>query len=118
MIYHDCHTSAATVDELSEGDHPHKDDKIRLLDEIPYLEVNDEIVDIVEVYIANHVMPHDVLGDALHLAVASFHKMDYLMTWNCSHLANANKKKHIRRINERLRISTPDIVTPWELLED
>nr|VFJ51448.1 MAG: hypothetical protein BECKDK2373B_GA0170837_103313 [Candidatus Kentron sp. DK] len=92
--------------------------KIRLLDDMEFLEVNDEIEEIVEVYISNYLMPKDVLGDALHLAIASFHKIDYLLTWNCSHLANANKKKHIRRINERLRLPTPEIITPLELLED
>ena len=63
-------------------------------------------------------MPKDTVGDAMHLAIASFYKMDFLLTWNCNHLANANKKKHIRRINERLRISTPEIITPLEIMED
>jgi hypothetical protein len=44
--------------------------------------------------------------------------MDFLMTWNCAHLANANKRAHIRRINERLKIFTPELVTPYELLEE
>jgi hypothetical protein len=65
----------------------------------------------------NYLMPQDVVGDALHLAIASFYKMDYLLTWNCNHLANANKKKHVRRINERLRLSTPEIITPLEVME-
>lgn len=112
---HDCFTSIATEEELKEGDYPFKAEKLLLLDGIPQLPVTVEIEEIVQVYLANHLMPKDVLGDALHLAVASFHKMDYLLTWNCNHLANANKKRHIRRINERLRIPTPDIVTPREL---
>ncbi len=66
---------------------------------IDCLEFNDEIEEIVEVYITNYLMPKDVVGDALHLAIASFHKMDYLLTWNCNHLANANKKKHIWRFH-------------------
>lgn len=63
-------------------------------------------------------MPKNDLGDALHLAIASFHKIDYLLTWNCNHLANANKKKHMRIINERLRIHTPKVITPLEIMED
>ena len=38
--------------------------------------------------------------------------------WNCSHLANANKKKHLRRLNECLRLNTLEIITPLELMED
>ena len=63
-------------------------------------------------------MPKDELGDALHLAIVSFHKMYFLLTWNCQHLANANKRDHIRRINERLKIFTPELVTPYELIGD
>ncbi|CAN2042103.1 DNA-binding protein [Candidatus Magnetomoraceae bacterium gMMP-15] len=116
--FFDCFISVAVLDELEDGDYPKKEEKIRLLNGIDYLEINDAIEEIVEVYIVNYLMPKDVVGDALHLAIASFHKMDYLLTWNCNHLANANKKKHIRRVNERLRLSTPEIITPLELLED
>ncbi|MDM8521841.1 type II toxin-antitoxin system VapC family toxin [Desulfococcaceae bacterium HSG8] len=115
---YNCFISIAVMDELENGNHPKKEEKILLLTGTEYLEINDEIEEIVEVYIANYLMPEDVVGDALHLAIASFHKMDYLLTWNCNHLANANKKKHIRRINERLRLSTPEIITPLEVMED
>ncbi len=113
-----CYTSEAVFNELESGEYPKKEEKIELIRDIPILEINDEIEEIVEVYISNYLMPKDDLGDALHLAIASFHKMDYLLTWNCKHLANANKKKHIRRINERLRIHTPDVITPLEITED
>jgi hypothetical protein len=57
-------------------------------------------------------------GDAVHLAYASYYKMDFLLTWNCSHLANANKKDHIRRINAMLNLPTPEIITPLELFQE
>ena len=53
--------------------------------------------------------------DALHLALASFHKCDFLLTWNCAHIANANKFEHIRIINARLGLFVPALVTPIEL---
>jgi len=61
-------------------------------------------------------MPKDPTGDALHLALASYHRCDYLLTWNCANLANANKFPHIRRINAILGFFTPDLATPLELL--
>jgi len=61
---------------------------------LPRLEINDAVEEIVEVYISNTLMPRDQLGDALHLAVASYYKIDFLLTWNCVHLANANKQVH------------------------
>ena len=78
--------------------------------------LEDEIGKIVDVYIEHHVMPRDPLGDALHLA--SFHKFDYLLTWNCEHLANANKMGHIRRINTLLGLYVPMLITPLELMGD
>ncbi len=61
-------------------------------------------------------MPDDPVGDALHLAMASYYKCDFLLTWNCRHLANANKFDHIRRINTLLGLFVPALVTPLELL--
>ncbi len=113
----DCFVSAAVVDELENGHHPRKQEKLQLVEALPWMEVNSEVEEIVAVYLANYLMPNDSLGDALHLAIASFHKADYILTWNCKHLANASKRQHIRRINERLRISTPEILTPLELME-
>ena len=57
-------------------------------------------------------MPADPGGDALHLALASYHKCDFLVTWNCQHLANANKFGHIRRVNAMLGLFVPALVTP------
>jgi hypothetical protein len=64
------------------------------------------------------IMPADDAGDAAHLAVASYHGVDYLLTWNCRHLANANKFEHIRVINRRLGLMTPELVTPEQLFEE
>ena len=75
-----------------------------------------EMAEIVEAYIQHQLMPNDPLGDALHLALASYHKCDFLLTWNCKHLANANKFSHIKRINTILGLFIPTLVTPLELL--
>ena len=66
----------------------------------------------------NYLMPAEYGGDALHLAYASYYKVDFLMTWNCDHLANANKRQHIRVINGRLGLHVPEIVTPMELVTE
>ncbi len=61
-------------------------------------------------------MPADLLGDALHLALASSHRSDFLVTWSCRHLANANRFGHIRRVNAALGLYDPSLVTPLEVL--
>ena len=63
-------------------------------------------------------MPNDIQGDAVHLAYASYYKIDYLLTWNCNHLANANKKQHIKIVNAKLDLFTPELTTPLELFKE
>ena len=55
-------------------------------------------------------------GDALHLALASFHRVDVLWTWNCLHLANPNETDHIRLVNYELGLPTPLLTTPLNYL--
>jgi predicted nucleic acid-binding protein len=81
------------------------------------LPITDEIVEIAQIYIDKLVMPK-APGDALHLAIASYHKVDALLTWNCRHLANANKLNHIRRVNFEIGLSTPILTTPLNYLGD
>ena len=111
-------TSLAVESELTAGEFPHKADMLALASRLPLLDVNDAVIEAVEAYIANHVMPNDPGGGAFHLAVASFHRCDFLVTWNCRHIANANKFGHIRRINGTLGLGNPALVTPLELLNE
>ena len=109
-------TSEAVLDELSAGDYPNREQVVALANTLPCLPVESSIAEIVQAYIEHQVMPQDPLGDGLHLALASYHKCDFLLTWNCNHLANANKFSHIKRINTILGLFVPMLVTPLELL--
>lgn len=109
-------TSQAVLDELKKGDYPHKQNTIDLLTGVRLLPIELPIAEIVQTYIQHRVMPNDPFGDVLHLALASFQKCDFLLTWNCQHLANANKFNHIKRINSMLDLFTPQLVTPLQLL--
>ncbi len=109
-------TTEAVLDELTRGDYPNKLQALTLMSDVPLLEIDDSVTEIVEAYVRHKLMPQNPLGDALHLAVASYHKCDFLLTWNCKHLANANKFDHIRRVNMLLGLYVPKLITPIELL--
>ena len=111
-------TSEAVIQELEAGDYPTKDDALSLLENTPLLAITEAVTEIVETYIRRSLMPADPSGDALHLALASYYKCDFLLTWNCKHLANANKLQHIRRVNVMLGLFVPNLVTPIEFLEE
>ncbi len=115
---YDLVTSPAVIDELERGDYPSREECLELVARLEILEITPAVLDVVAIYIARHVMPADPAGDALHLALASVHGYDFLITWNCRHLANANKFGHIRRVNALLGLYMPSLVTPLELLED
>lgn len=114
----DLFTSVVVLDELNAGNHPNKNECLDLISSLPLLPVEFEISDIVNTYIDNHVMPKDPTGDALHLALASYHQCHFLLTWNCVHLANANKKEHIRHINNLMGLFVPELTTPLGLIKE
>ena len=91
--------SRAVVDELRHRDYPHSQEALHLVENLLELSIVDEIRHIVKIYIQNQIMPKNPLGDALHLALASYHKCDYLLTWNCQNIANPNKFRQIRLCN-------------------
>ncbi len=109
-------TSLPVLEELAGGRPILSQERIALIRNLPRLPVESAILEIVEAYIRQRVMPADPGGDAVHLALASFHKCDFLVTWNCRHLANANKFGHIRRVNTLMGLFVPMLVTPLELL--
>ncbi|MEW6236793.1 MAG: type II toxin-antitoxin system VapC family toxin [Candidatus Omnitrophota bacterium] len=113
---YDLVTSPAVINELSAGVPERSAERLSLVRDLPLLPIEPAITDIATTYVQQKVMPADPAGDALHLAVASFHKCDFLVTWNCAHLANANKFGHIRRVNTVLGLFVPALVTPLELL--
>jgi hypothetical protein len=90
---------AAVLDELREGDYPSRDAALALVAGLLLLEITDAVAEIVAAYVRDRFMPADPAGDDLHLALASYHRCDFLVIWNCQHLANANKFGHLRRVN-------------------
>lgn len=109
-------TSPAVVDELANGPAEYSALWLDFVRDLPLVPVEPAIAEIVRAYIEHKLMPSDPAGDALHLALASFHKCDFLVTWNCKHLENANKFGHLRRLNTMLGLFVPALVTPLELL--
>ena len=113
--YYDIYTSYFVLQEVGNPVYPDWQKVAALAEQVPLLEEVAEIRGMVKVCLENKLIPQDDAGDAVHLALASYYSMDYLLTWNCLHLANANKVEHIRRINMRLGVFTPDLVTPEQL---
>jgi hypothetical protein len=91
---------------------------IALLNDVPLLKEPPGFEDVTAYYIEHRLMPKNAQGDAAHLALASMHHMDFLLTWNCRHLANANKVQHLSVLNARLALPVPVITTPLMLIPE
>lgn len=113
---YDVFCSDVVIDELGHPDYPRSQEALQLVEDIPCLPSEEPVSDIASVYIGKNVMPRAPIGDALHLALASHHKCDYLLTWNCRHIANPNKFERIRVVNTSLGLFVPALVTPNQLI--
>lgn len=105
-------TCPAVILELQQGSTEKTAERLELISGLELLDINDAVEQIVATYIERHVMPNDPGGDALHLAIASYYRLDVLLTWNCRHLANPNKAEHIRVVNRELGLPMPLLTTP------
>ena len=101
--------------ELLSGTWPGQQEAIALVDALPRVPVDAEVIAVAERYILEQLVPVNLAGDATHLAAACMHEVDFLLTWNIRHLANPNKLDHLTVINRRLGLLTPQIVTPETL---
>jgi len=111
-------TSENTINELSKGNYPNKEKILEFSLKLKILPFSENIARVSQIYIDHCLMPNDLEGDAMHLEYASYYKIDFLHTWNCNHLANANKRNHIRFLNTKLGLFIPEIITPLELFEE
>ena len=82
------------------------------------VELTDEVAILAEGYVARGIFHRKYIGDALHVALASFHKIDYLVTWNFGHLANVRRQARIRLFNTAAGFFVPQIVTPEFLVSE
>ena len=111
----DCVTSVVVVQELSAQGYRNRDRAVALLKGISHLPITDE-VDALSVFYRHHMLlPRRAVFDALHLALVCYHQVDVLLTWNCAHLANTSKMKHLEVLNQRAGMHPPLLVTPHEL---
>jgi hypothetical protein len=113
----DAYISEAVFEEISEGDRDAALKRLNVVNTIPSLEITDDVKNVYKIYLKRLQIPDKALRDAIHIAIASVHSIDYLVTWNCKHIANGEIIKKLISINIGLGLSIPVIVTPEELME-
>jgi hypothetical protein len=110
--------SQLVLDEAADGDLDAAAERLRLLAGIPLLQRDDPRIDaIADDLLAAHLLPEKARSDAMHVAIATVHAADYLLTWNCKHIANADTLPKVYRLLTGLGYLPPLIVTPEEFCE-
>jgi len=109
--------SPVVLDEISRGDLEAAKARLDAVADIAELELVPEVRQLADAYFAAIQLPERARADAYHLAFAAWHGLDFMVTWNCSHLANGFVRRKIHAVNSERSIESPTICTPEELME-
>ncbi|MCI5144782.1 MAG: DNA-binding protein, partial [Candidatus Electrothrix sp. AR3] len=111
-------TSELTVVEASAGNPEAAARRLEAIADLAKLPIDEEVKVLAELLIAKGGIPAAAEADALHVAVAAVHSIDYLLTWNCRHIDNAANKPIIQKICAATGYVCPEICTPMELMPE
>jgi hypothetical protein len=114
---YDVVTSQLVIDEAGMGDQDAASRRLQMLDGIPVLPVNPDAERVADEIVRRSLMPRSARVDALHVATAALAGVQYLLTQNCKHIANARELPRIYRLLDELGLSGVLICTPSEFLE-
>ena len=111
------YSSSVVSQEVRRGDPDAARRRVELLKDIPELAVNVQAFDLARKLIEGKAVPKEYPDDALHIAIAAFYSVDYLVLWNFKHITNAETIPLVRKICEANGYSCPEICTPQMLQE-
>jgi hypothetical protein len=109
--------SQLVLQEAGDGDPQAAQERLDILATMTVLEITEEAVGLAEDLVQAGALPAKAENDALHIAVATTHRVPYLLTWNCRHLANATMRAQIESVCARMGFKAPIICTPEEMME-
>ncbi len=112
------YTSQAVLNEVAKGDTEVAAQRIEILRGFQLLEINQAVQDLAAQFLARSNLPPKADIDAIHIATATVHGLDYLLTWNCKHIANAQIQGKLAQISLDFDYELPILCTPYELLGD
>lgn len=115
---YDLFASQFVIIEAEAGDPEMAELRLNALNEVQLLTVSEDALELGRTLVKRGPLPEKAQTDAFHIAVAASRGMDFLLTWNCRHIANAKMQNEIRRLCSAIGFAAPVICTPEELLGD
>jgi hypothetical protein len=108
--------SQVVIDEVQTGDPALAKNRLDIVASLPRLRVTDQASTLALNILSKGFLPQKAFPDALHISIATVHQIEYLLTWNCKHIANVEVLPRIANLCEDLGFMLPIICTPEELL--
>ncbi len=108
--------SQVVLDEVGQGEAEMAIKRLEILRGFPLLELNESVLDLAAQFLTRSNLPPKASDDAVHIAAATVHGLDYLLTWNCKHIANAQIQRKLSEISLDSGYKLPTICTPYELM--
>ena len=113
----DLFISQLVIDEISKGEIEMAKMRLDLVQDIPFVDFNDEAKNLAEEILRQNILPQKATLDVFHIATTTVHKLDFLLTSNCKHIANAFIFRRIEKICLDFGYEPPIVCTPQEILE-
>lgn len=110
--------SAFGEDELMAGKFPRQRECVKMIRRLRYLTATSAVTKLIDELLERGLVPETKPGDAAHLAVATSHGIDYLLTWNYAHMANANVQRRLEELCEELELVAPLMVSPESIPQE
>jgi hypothetical protein len=108
--------SSAVIAEVSQGNVTQSARRLAALSGLSTLAPNNEVTELAKAFVQTQLVPSKVADDAYHIAIATVHQLNYLLTWNCKHIANAQIQSRLRQVSQQRGYELPILCTPYELL--
>ncbi|ELR99285.1 type II toxin-antitoxin system VapC family toxin [Gloeocapsa sp. PCC 73106] len=109
--------SQLVIQEATAGDYMAAEQRLKILEKIELLKITEEAISLAQTFLDRKIIPQKAAEDALHIAIAVTNGIDYLLTWNCKHIANAIIRREVERICRLQGYDSVTICTPEELIE-
>lgn len=108
--------SQVVLDEVARGDAEIATKRLEIVRDFPLLGVSEAVQNLAAQFLTKSNLPPKAADDALHITAATVYGLDYLLTWNCRHIANAQIQKKLAQISLDAGYELPTICTPYELM--
>jgi len=114
---HSLYISELVIIEAGKGDKILADKRLKAIESISILKLNDDVVNLSRQYKEKLGLSAKAFADIMHISYAVSYEVEYLLTWNCKHIANPAIIENLVRLNDIIGRHTPKLITPQQFIE-